>query len=71
MVVATDVLPNEGESARDLVRRKLRSLERFDRPTQARRLTGMLARKGYPSSVVFSVVRDELGGAEELADGQG
>ena len=50
----------EVEAARDLVRRRLRSLERFDRPTQVRRLTGMLARKGYPSSVAFGVVREEL-----------
>ncbi len=69
--VATIDPGDEVESARDLVRRKLRSLERFDRPTQVRRLTGMLARKGYPSSVVFSVVREELGGVEELEGGEG
>lgn len=69
--VATIDPGDEVESARDLVRRKLRSFERFDRPTQVRRLTGMLARKGYPSSVVFSVVREELGGVEELEGGEG
>ncbi len=52
---------DEAEAARELVRRKRRSVERFDRPTQVRRLTGMLARKGYPSPVVFEVVREELG----------
>ena len=69
--VATVDPDDEVESARDLVRRKLRSLERFDRPTQVRRLTGMLARKGYPSSVVFSVVREELGAVDELPGGEG
>jgi regulatory protein len=62
--VATVDPDDEAEAARELVRRKRRSLERFDRQTQARRLTGMLARKGYPSSVVVEVVRDELGEAD-------
>lgn len=57
---------DEVAAARELVRRKLRSLERFGRPTQVRRLTGMLARKGYPSSVAFQVVREELGEVEGL-----
>ncbi len=51
---------DELESARDLVRRKLRTAARLDRDTAIRRLTGMLARKGYPSSVAFRVVREEL-----------
>jgi regulatory protein len=60
---------DEVEAARALVRRKLRSLGRVDRPTQERRLHGMLARKGYPSAVVFQVVRDELGAVDdEVAD---
>ena len=59
--VATVDPDDEVEAARELIRRKRRSLERFDRQTQVRRLTGMLARKGYPSSVVFEVVREELG----------
>ncbi len=62
--VATVDPDDEAEAARELVRRKRRSLERFDRQTQARRLTGMLARKGYPSSIVLEVVRDELGEAD-------
>jgi regulatory protein len=53
----------EEESARLLVRRKLRSLARVDDTTATRRLVGMLARKGYPSGLAFSVVRDELGAA--------
>ena len=64
--VATVDPDDEVESARVLVRRKLRSLGRLDRQTQVRRLTGMLARKGYPSSVTLQVVRDELGASDEL-----
>lgn len=50
----------EGEAARTLVRRKLRSLRGVDEATAVRRLTGMLARKGYPPGLAFSVVREEL-----------
>jgi regulatory protein len=50
----------EEEAARTLVRRKLRSLRGVDETTAVRRLTGMLARKGYPPGLAFSVVRDEL-----------
>jgi regulatory protein len=50
----------EEESARLLVRRKLRTLSRVDDATATRRLVGMLARKGYPGGLAFSVVRDEL-----------
>ena len=60
---------DEVEAARQLVRRKLPSLQRFDDVTKVRRLTGMLARKGYPSGVAFSVVREEIAGAEELLEG--
>ena len=49
------------EAARALVRKRLRSLQRFDEATKSRRLVGMLARKGYPSGMAWSVVRDELG----------
>ena len=51
---------DEVEAARGLVRRKLRSVERLDRDVAVRRLTGMLARKGYPVGVCFRVVREEL-----------
>lgn len=56
----------EVETARTLVRRRLPSLQRFDEVTVVRRLTGMLARKGYPPSVVHRVVREEVAGAAEL-----
>ena len=60
---------DELEAARQLVRRKLPSLQRFDAVTKVRRLTGMLARKGYSSGVAFQVVREEIADAEELLDG--
>ena len=51
---------DEVESARELVRRKLRSVAKLDRAVAIRRLTGMLARKGYSSGVALRVVREEL-----------
>lgn len=50
----------EEEAARLLVRKKLRSLTRVDDQTAARRLVGMLARKGYGSGLAFSVVKSEM-----------
>jgi regulatory protein len=54
---------DEVESARALVRRKLRSSPGLEPNTAIRRLTGMLARKGYPSGLAFQVVREELDAA--------
>ena len=51
---------DEVESARGLVRRRLRTVGDLPRDTAVRRLTGMLARKGYPAGVCFRVVREEL-----------
>jgi regulatory protein len=53
----------EEAAARELVRRKLRTLTRVDDQTATRRLVGMLARKGYSSGLAFSVVREELAAA--------
>jgi regulatory protein len=58
----------EIEAARVLVRRKLRSVARVDHATAVRRLSGMLARKGYPAGVAFRVVREELEEAGRDAD---
>jgi regulatory protein len=55
----------EEQAARVLVRKKLRSMRGVDHSTATRRLAGLLARKGYPASVAFAVVRDELGSVEE------
>jgi regulatory protein len=54
---------DEEESARLLVRKKLHSLRGVDQTTATRRLAGMLARKGYPAGLAFSVVREELAAA--------
>jgi regulatory protein len=60
---------DEVEAARALVRRKLRSVARLDRQTAVRRLSGMLARKGYGAGVSFQVVREELDAAgHDVAD---
>jgi regulatory protein len=60
----------EEDAARRLVRKKLPSMRRLDHATATRRLAGMLARKGYPAGLVYSVVREELGAAaaEEPVD---
>jgi regulatory protein len=59
----------EEQSARELVRRKLRTMGSVTPDAQARRLIGMLARKGYPSGMVMAVVRSELASAgSEIED---
>jgi regulatory protein len=50
----------ERQNAHRLVQKRLRSMRGLDATTQIRRLTGMLARKGYPPQVAFDVVRAEL-----------
>ena len=59
---AVDELTSDDQesAARALVRRRLRSLHQVDRVTARRRLTGMLARKGYPSGLCFRIVEEEL-----------
>jgi regulatory protein len=51
----------EAEAARQLVLRKLRSMTRLTPEVKTRRLVAMLARKGYPPSMAFQVVRDAVG----------
>jgi len=50
----------EAEAARQLVARKLRALRNVDETTAARRLVGMLARKGYPPGLSYAIVREHL-----------
>lgn len=64
--IDTDV---EEDAARELVRGKLRSLRSVDHQARVRRLTGMLARKGYPAGLAFRVVRDELDRFGDDTDG--
>lgn len=59
--VLADVDPqSERDAAHRLVQRKLRSVRGLDPSVQVRRLTSMLARKGYAPQVAFDVVRAEL-----------
>ncbi|EFQ82453.1 regulatory protein RecX [Aeromicrobium marinum DSM 15272] len=50
----------ERQAAHQLVQKKLRTMQGLDPTTQIRRLTGLLARKGYAPQVAFDVVRAEL-----------
>ena len=50
----------EREKARELVRRRLPSLDRVEPPVAARRLVAMLARKGYDAGLAHEVVREAL-----------
>lgn len=52
---------DEEQRARELVRRKLRTSTARNASTLARRLGGMLVRKGYSEALVWRVVHDELG----------
>lgn len=51
----------ESQSAHLLVQRKLRSMNGLEHHVRLRRLTAMLARKGYPAGVAYAVVCEELG----------
>lgn len=58
---ALATLPDdEAERALDFARTKARVLGSRDRETALRRLTGQLARRGYPSSVSLSAARQAL-----------
>jgi len=61
-VQAADEVDREAEEqrARELVRKRMRSLGNVDEQTAIRRLLGVLARKGYPQGLAYTVIRDEL-----------
>lgn len=61
---------DEEAVARELVRRKLRSVRSLEPEKAVRRLVGMLARKGHSPGVAYRVVREELGdgGSDDLPD---
>jgi regulatory protein len=59
---------SERHAALQLAMRKRRSLRNVDETTAFRRLTAMLARKGYSSNVAISVAREALGSGDRLAD---
>jgi regulatory protein len=52
-------------TARSLVQRRLASTRGLTVDARVRRLAGMLARKGYLSSVAFAVIREALAEAPE------
>jgi len=56
---------DERDRARALVDKKLRAMHGLDIQVQTRRLAGMLARKGYTSSVTYAVIRDAIADAPE------
>jgi regulatory protein len=51
---------SEVDTARALVERRLRSIAGLDPAAQARRLIGLLARKGYPPGLAHDVVRSAM-----------
>ena len=55
----------EEDRARELVAKRLRCMHGLDATTQARRLAGMLARKGYDTEVAMRVVREAVREAPE------
>lgn len=71
---AVSALDSDAEEARarELVRKRLRSVGAAPELTVLRRLVGMLARKGYSEGMAYRVVRDELrsaGTETDLLDG--
>lgn len=56
---------SERDRARQLVAKKLRTMHGLDATVQARRLAGMLARKGYPTEIAMRVVREAIADAPE------
>jgi len=60
LALATITDDAERQRAGDLVRRKLASTARLEHQARVRRLTSMLARRGYPPGVCFGVVAEVL-----------
>lgn len=56
---------SERARAEQLAAKKMRTMGGLDPQVQSRRLSGVLARKGYPLSVVYAVVREVVNGAPE------
>lgn len=56
---------SERDRARELVEKKLRSMHGLDSTVQTRRVAGMLARKGYSSSMSWQVIREVMSASDE------
>ena len=59
---------DELAGARRIASQKARSVVGLPRPTQVRRLSGALARRGYGAAVASQVVREVLDAADDEAD---
>jgi regulatory protein len=57
--------PQERARAEELVAKRLRTMAGLAPEVQARRLAGMLARKGYSGDVAWPVIRDAIDGLPE------
>jgi regulatory protein len=62
--VSTIDRSTEYSAAQRLVAHKMPSMRRLDPPVQARRLVGMLCRRGYGVAMAHEVVRDAIAGVE-------
>ena len=59
--VLGELVPDDArDAAHRLVQKKLRAMGSLDDTTRIRRLTSMLARRGYAPQLAFDVVREEL-----------
>ena len=70
-IAIAELEPDQEEAtARALVAKRLGAVRGLPPDAQLRRLTGALARKGYPGGLAYRVVREalEAQGAEDLAD---
>jgi regulatory protein len=67
--VAEVTAEDELAAARELVRRRAPAMRGDDPARRARRLAGMLARKGYSGPVAMRAIREELDAAGD--DGEG
>ncbi len=56
---------DEQVAAEALAAKKMRSMHGLARDVQARRLAGMLARKGYSGDMAWRVIRDAIADADE------
>lgn len=56
---------DERAKAEELVAKKLRTMTGLAPDVQARRLAGMLARKGYPGEIAWPAIRDAINDAPE------
>jgi regulatory protein len=59
---------DELDAARDLVRRRVSGMRGDDPARRARRLAGMLARRGYDSSIAARAIRDVTGDRRAAED---